>query len=295
MSSILKTSCCPSGRKSRVCCGLKILPPKTSITAQLYCQHMDRMANQILWKCQNHSLIRFFHQNARPCVANITRQKLFKVGWETPIHVPYSPDFLLSHCHLFLSLRSALRCKPFSDEDDLSQWLEDLVTPSPEPFIVMAFKSYTKMAEKVPLCWWLLWFNEAFVLDKNLDFMKYFWNRKAPTNVILCYLLLLPYGCRGVHSEEVMSKASEGRRNKITATMFYFCSLFQYENEFGRLLQSCRLMLHCVLDRFSSLETEILLYYRKHQAQLRMSGHSRCGICLECPVDWMKRRIVFDR
>ncbi|KAG5338018.1 SETMR methyltransferase, partial [Acromyrmex heyeri] len=48
----------------------------------------------------------FHHDNARPHISLITRQKLRKLGWEVLMH-PYSSDIALSAYHLFRSLQNS--------------------------------------------------------------------------------------------------------------------------------------------------------------------------------------------
>ncbi|KAG5309958.1 SETMR methyltransferase, partial [Acromyrmex insinuator] len=43
----------------------------------------------------------FHHDNARPHISLMTRQKLRELGWEVLMHPPYSPDLALSDYHLF--------------------------------------------------------------------------------------------------------------------------------------------------------------------------------------------------
>ena len=112
----------------------ELLPPNTSITADLYCQQLDRLAAAIAQKRPNHGLVRFLHDNARPHTARVTRQKLLDLGWELVPHPPYSPDLAPSDYHLFLSLANALNEKSFADYEELDNWLNKFFTSKPEKF-----------------------------------------------------------------------------------------------------------------------------------------------------------------
>jgi histone-lysine N-methyltransferase SETMAR len=67
----------------------ELLPPDCTITADLYCQQLDRVAEKFKKKQDR---IYYLHDNARPHVAKSTGEKLLKLGWITVSHPPYSPD-----------------------------------------------------------------------------------------------------------------------------------------------------------------------------------------------------------
>ena len=94
----------------------ELLPNGYTITADLYCQQLDRLAQKLKGKQDR---IYFLHDNARPHVAKSTRQKLLELGWVTVPHLPYSPDLAPTDYHLFRSLSNHLREKKFDDENDL--------------------------------------------------------------------------------------------------------------------------------------------------------------------------------
>lgn len=114
----------------------ELLPPNTTITADLYCQQLDRLAAKLAELRPNHGQIRFLHDNARPHTARLTREKLLDLGWELLPHPPYSPDLAPSDFHLFLSLSNALQneSKTFADNEDLSAWLANFFASKPEKF-----------------------------------------------------------------------------------------------------------------------------------------------------------------
>ena len=98
------------------------LPNGCTITADLYCQQLDRVAQKLKGKQDR---IYFLHDNARPHVAKSTREKLLKLGWVKIPHPPYSSDLAPTDYHLFRSLSDHLRQKKFDNEDDLKTDLND--------------------------------------------------------------------------------------------------------------------------------------------------------------------------
>ena len=79
----------------------ELLPTNYTITADLYCQQLDRVAAKLRRK-QNG--IYFFHDNDRFYIAKSTREKLLKLGWVTTPHSSYSPHLTPMGYHLFRSL-----------------------------------------------------------------------------------------------------------------------------------------------------------------------------------------------
>lgn len=65
------------------------------------------------------------HDNARPHVAKIVREKLKQLDWEVLPHPPYSPDLAPSDYHLFLSMSNFLANKKFENYDDVISALDE--------------------------------------------------------------------------------------------------------------------------------------------------------------------------
>lgn len=111
----------------------ELLPKNTTITAQIYCAQLEKVAEKLDRMRPGHGPVRFLHDNARPHVANATRLKLLQLGWEVLPHPPYSPDLAPSDYHLFTSLNSAMGDKDFDNEAELDLWLHDFfASKSPE-------------------------------------------------------------------------------------------------------------------------------------------------------------------
>ena len=94
----------------------KILPNGCTITADLYCQQLDRVAEKLKGK---HDRIYYLHDNARPHVTKSTCEKLLKLKWIIIPHPAYSPDLAPMDYHLLRSLSHHLREKKFDDGNDV--------------------------------------------------------------------------------------------------------------------------------------------------------------------------------
>ena len=82
----------------------KILPPNQTITAQSYCDQLDRL-NEMLKKKRS-SLVNckdviFHHDNVGPHSARVMCSKIEKLIWEKLLHPPYSLNIAPSDYYLF--------------------------------------------------------------------------------------------------------------------------------------------------------------------------------------------------
>ena len=59
------------------------------------------------------------HDNARPHVADLTKQKMGTLGMTDLLHPAYSPDLAPSDYHLFRSLEHYLREKKFKSKEEI--------------------------------------------------------------------------------------------------------------------------------------------------------------------------------
>ena len=87
-----------------------------TITADLYCQQLDRLAEKLKRKQDQ---IYYLHDNARPHVVKSTCEKLLKLEWIPIPHPPYSSDLSPTDYHLFRPVSHHLREKKFDDEYDV--------------------------------------------------------------------------------------------------------------------------------------------------------------------------------
>ena len=73
----------------------ELLESGHTINSTLYCQQLMRLKQAIKKKQPeliNKKGVVFHHDNARPHISLLTRQKLRELGWEVLMHPPYSPD-----------------------------------------------------------------------------------------------------------------------------------------------------------------------------------------------------------
>jgi histone-lysine N-methyltransferase SETMAR len=107
------------------------LPAGCTVTADLYCQQLDRVAAKLHRKQDR---IYFLHDNARSYIAKSTREKLFKLGWITLPHPPYSPDLAPTDYHLFRSFSNCLGEKNFDEENNLKTDLANFFDQKSQDF-----------------------------------------------------------------------------------------------------------------------------------------------------------------
>ncbi|GFU91349.1 histone-lysine N-methyltransferase SETMAR [Trichonephila clavipes] len=88
--------------------------------SDLYCQQLDRLKLVIGQKWSelvNRRGVVFYQDNARADMFVVTRQKIWKLGWEVLMHPPYSPDLAPSDYHLFLALQNFLSDKKLGSRE----------------------------------------------------------------------------------------------------------------------------------------------------------------------------------
>ena len=112
----------------------ELLPQNVTVTSQVYCTQLDRLATSFAQKRPNVSHVRFLHDNARPHTARGTREKLLELGWEILVHPPYSPDLAPSDDHLFRSLSNDMAGKTFEDDEQLKLYLTNFFDTKPAKF-----------------------------------------------------------------------------------------------------------------------------------------------------------------
>ena len=97
----------------------ELLSPDTSITTAYYCDRLQLLADKLRTVRPWHRRVRFSHDDARPHVVKIARQKLLYLGWEVLPHPPYSPDLAPTDYYLFRSLDHHLHQKKFNDDAEV--------------------------------------------------------------------------------------------------------------------------------------------------------------------------------
>jgi [histone H3]-lysine36 N-dimethyltransferase SETMAR len=114
-----------------------LLPVNQTINSEIYCKHLESL-NQALREKRPQLIkgdrIILQHDNARPHIAEMTRNKIRELGWEILPHPPYSPDLAPSDYHLFRSLEHFLRGKIFTSEAELETNLWAFFESKPREF-----------------------------------------------------------------------------------------------------------------------------------------------------------------
>jgi histone-lysine N-methyltransferase SETMAR len=97
----------------------EFLQTGTTVTATIYADQLQKLNDAIRQKRPRRREVVLLHDNARPHVANMTRQKIVELGWEVLPHPAYSPDLAPSDFHLFRPLKQFLKDKHFDNRVQL--------------------------------------------------------------------------------------------------------------------------------------------------------------------------------
>ena len=130
----------------------EILADGCTITADLYCQQLDRLAAKLKGKQDR---IYFLHDNATPHLAKSTRQKLLSLEWLTIPHPGYSPDLARTDYHLYRSLSNYLREKKLKDESQIKINLLNFFDQKTEDFDESGIVSLAERWQQVIDTGWL--------------------------------------------------------------------------------------------------------------------------------------------
>lgn len=90
-----------------------------------------------------------FHDNARPHTAQLTKEKLQKLGWEILPHPPYSSHLAPSDFYLCRPLEEGLRGKHFQSNEEVKNHVQQWLRHQPKEFYA---KGIYKLAERWDKC-----------------------------------------------------------------------------------------------------------------------------------------------
>jgi len=130
----------------------KLLPPNQTIDSTKYCSQLAKLKRAVDQKrpeLENKKGVVFHHDNVRPHVSMMTRQKLLRFGWDVLVHPPYSPDLAPSDYHLFRALQNNLNNKNFSSPDVLKNHLDDFFAQKSQDFYERGIMKLVKRWQKV--------------------------------------------------------------------------------------------------------------------------------------------------
>lgn len=121
----------------------------TTVNADKYCAQLLEVQKALVSKRPaliNRGNVVFQHDNARPHVANKTRDLLKALNWQVLPHPPYSPDIAPSDYHLFLHLKNELKGKKFRTTELMIEHIDDFFASKPKSF-------YYNAIQKLPILW----------------------------------------------------------------------------------------------------------------------------------------------
>lgn len=129
---------------------VEFLPRNETINAAAYCKTLHNLRRSIQNKRRGKLSkgIVLLQDNARPHVANQTKDLITSFRWETLDHPPYSPDLAPSDYHLFLHLKKHLGGQRLQDDDEVKtvvmQWLTSQAADFYEEGIQKLVQRYDK-------------------------------------------------------------------------------------------------------------------------------------------------------
>lgn len=129
----------------------ELLPSNTTITAKVYCNQIQKMRAEYQKKRPKTGKKYFLHDNARPHIAKVTKEKLKGLDWEVLPHPPYSPDLAPTDYHLFLSLSNSLRDKKFDNQEALEEFISTFFSSKSPEFYRSGIHSLAKRWQAVVL------------------------------------------------------------------------------------------------------------------------------------------------
>ncbi|EYC32508.1 hypothetical protein Y032_0003g1620 [Ancylostoma ceylanicum] len=135
----------------------ELLPPGHTVTAEVYSYQLQKLADAIRSKRRKIDHVVLLHDNARPHVAKLTRQKIAELGWEVLPHAAYFPDLAPSAYHLFRALKLHLRGKKFDNQTQLENEISSFFDSQLPQFWSSGIESLVK-------CW-------TYVLDHDGDYV----------------------------------------------------------------------------------------------------------------------------
>ena len=156
----------------------ELLLENQTINSNKHCSQLDQLKAARDEKCPelvNRKCIIFQQDNARSHVSLVTKQKLFQLGWEVLIHLPYSSDIEPSYLHLSWSLQNSLNWKTFNSFEDCKRHLEQFFAQKDKLFwedgIMKLPEKYQKAVKQngqYIIQWWSWWkWKKCIFLLKN--------------------------------------------------------------------------------------------------------------------------------
>ena len=124
-----------------------VLPRNTSITSEIYCAQLDKLAIAVQNK-RRRTLdnLLLLQDNARPHTAAATRDKLQQLRLKALPHPPYSPDLSPSDYYLFSPMKNSVRRNDYENINDLVTDIQSWFDSKPQSF-------YAEGIQQLPNRW----------------------------------------------------------------------------------------------------------------------------------------------
>lgn len=122
-----------------------------TVNADYYCELLDKLRRAIENKRRGKLSrgVLLIHDNARPHVAAVTKNRLESFAWEIFSHPPYSPDLAPSDFHLFPFLKAELGGQHFESLEHVKAAVHSFFINQPKDFYARGIK---KLATRYQTC-----------------------------------------------------------------------------------------------------------------------------------------------
>lgn len=127
----------------------ELLPEGETITANLYCEQLERVQAALRELRSHRTATLLLHDNATPHTARVTKCKLQELGWEVLPHPAYSPDLAPTDFKLFRSLANTLKDKSFTTSEEVQAFIGDFFQSKSSGFFVRGFTALPERWEEV--------------------------------------------------------------------------------------------------------------------------------------------------
>ena len=105
---------------------------------------MDKLRQAIQTLRPTKTEVHLLHDNARPHIAKLVKEKLETLGWNIILHPPYSPDIAPTDFHLFRSMQSFLDGKEFENDEEVKSAIFTFFASKPQSFFQNAISALAK-------------------------------------------------------------------------------------------------------------------------------------------------------
>ena len=129
----------------------EFLESGTTVTASIYSNQLQKLSEAMQQKRPGRNKVYFLHDNARPHVARMSREKLEELEWGVLLHPPYSPDLAPSDYHLFRALKQNLRDKEFNYQAQLESEVTRFFDSQPATFWKKSIRDLPKKGNVVSM------------------------------------------------------------------------------------------------------------------------------------------------